>query len=396
MEDSSKKTIVCSVFFLDIAEYSKRSVSEQILLKESFNTFLSAAILEVPIDDRIILDTGSGAIISFLGNVEDALKAALILRASLLGVGTRMEPPLLVHMGINLGPVRLVKDANDLPNIVGDGINVAQRVMGFSDPGQILVSRAYYEAVSTRSQEYAGMFHYEGPRTDKHVREHHIYAIGYPGEFTATLQHLALGAKGTVTTRLDRLLSDAQYYSRIAELRLIAWGRLAFTLYRTASFQRRALYLAILTMPLVMLMLLAINAVRNPAVPALPATGTAMDIAAPAKSPEQPAPNLPAQTGEIKPQTKQENVRKNSARVRTLEETTAINTGAPARISLAVSPWGEIYLDGRIQGVSPPLTELEVMPGTHEIEIRNTTFPSSNRVFRAKAGEVIKIQHKFK
>ncbi len=396
MEDSSKKTIVCSVFFLDIAEYSKRSVSEQILLKESFNAFLSTAILEVPVDDRIILDTGSGAIISFLGPVEDALKSALIMRASLLGASTRMEPPLLVHMGINLGPVRLVKDANDLPNIVGDGINVAQRVMGFSDSGQILVSRNYYEAISTRSKEYAGMFHYEGPRTDQHVREHHIYAIGYPGEFTATLQHLALGAKGTVTTRLDRLLSDAQYYIRIAELRLIAWARLAFTLYRTASFQRRALYLTILTMPLVMLVLLAMNAVRNPATPALPVTETPMNIAAPAKLPEQSMPNLTAQTETKKSQPKQENVRTKSARVRTLEETTAIHTGAPARVSLAVSPWGEIYLDGRIQGVSPPLTALEVMPGTHEIEIRNTTFPSLNQVFRAKSGEVIKIQHKFK
>ena len=24
------------------------------------------------------------------------------------------------------------------------------------------------------------MFHYQGSRTDKHVREHEVYAIGYP------------------------------------------------------------------------------------------------------------------------------------------------------------------------------------------------------------------------
>ena len=396
MEESSKKTIVCSVLFLDIAEYSKKSVSEQILLKDGFNAFLSTAILEVPIDDRIILDTGSGAIISFLGNVEVALKAALIMRASLLGAGTRMEPPLLVHMGINLGPVRLVKDANDLPNIVGDGINVAQRVMGFSDPGQILVSRSYYEAVSSRSQAYAGMFHYEGPRTDKHVREHHIYAIGYPGEFTATLQHMALAAKGTVTTRLDRLLSDAQYYTRIAELRLIAWARLAFTLYHTASFKRRAVYLAALMIPIALLILLAFKGMQDPIAPALSVAETPTNIVTPTQLTEASTPNLPAKEEAKKLPTKQENVRTKSARVRTLEETTAINTGAPARVNLAVSPWGEIYLDGRIQGVSPPLTELEVMPGTHEIEIRNTTFPPYSRVIRAKAGGVIKIQHKFK
>lgn len=180
------KTIICSVLFLDIAEYSKKSVSGQISLKERFNAYLSVAIRDVPIDDRIILDTGDGAALSFLGDVGDALQVALSMRES-LREGLHMEPPLLVRMGINLGPVRLIRDINGQPNIVGDGINVSQRVMGFADPGQILVSRTYYDAVSRLSPEYAGMFHYQGSRTDKHVREHEIYAIGYPGEFTSTL-----------------------------------------------------------------------------------------------------------------------------------------------------------------------------------------------------------------
>jgi hypothetical protein len=183
MEERSK-TIMCSVLFLDIVEYSKKSVSGQISLKDRFNDFLSVAIRDVPLDDRIILDTGDGAALSFLGDVEDALQVALVLRESLRGESAHMDPPLLVRMGINLGPVRLVKDINGQPNIVGDGINVAQRVMGFSDPGQVLVSRSYYDAVSRLSPEYTEMFHYEGSRTDKHVREHEVYAIGYPGEFS--------------------------------------------------------------------------------------------------------------------------------------------------------------------------------------------------------------------
>jgi len=118
-----------------------------------------------------------------LGDVEDALKAALSLRESLLAEDPNVDPPLLVRMGINLGPVRLVRDINGQPNIVGDGINVAQRVMGFADAAQILVSRSYYDAVSRLSPQYAGMFHYQGSRTDKHVREHEVYAIGYPARY---------------------------------------------------------------------------------------------------------------------------------------------------------------------------------------------------------------------
>ncbi len=188
------KTIMCGVLFLDIAEYSKKSVSGQISLKERFNAYLSVAIRDVPIDDRIILDTGDGAALSFLGDIGDALQVALSMRES-LREGLHMEPPLLVRMGINLGPVRLIRDLNGQPNIVGDGINVAQRVMGFADPGQILVSRSYYDAVSRLSPEFGSMFHYQGSRTDKHVREHEIYAIGYPGEFTSTLTLSGEGAK---------------------------------------------------------------------------------------------------------------------------------------------------------------------------------------------------------
>lgn len=184
MEELDNKTIMCSVFFLDIVGYSKKSVMGQISLKERFNSYLSAAIRDVPITDRIILDTGDGAAINFLGDIEDALKAALSLRESLLNEDPNLNHPLLVRMGINLGPVRLVRDINGQPNIVGDGINVAQRIMGFADANQVLVSRSYFDAVSRLSPQYTDMFHFQGSRTDKHVREHEVYAIGYSGDKT--------------------------------------------------------------------------------------------------------------------------------------------------------------------------------------------------------------------
>jgi len=102
MEQRANKTIMCSVLFLDIVEYSKKPVSGQVALKDGFNAFLAAAIRDVPINDRIILDTGDGAAISFMGDVEDALKAALILREKLLSEGVHMDPPLLVRMGSTL------------------------------------------------------------------------------------------------------------------------------------------------------------------------------------------------------------------------------------------------------------------------------------------------------
>ncbi|HEY1326334.1 MAG TPA: serine/threonine-protein kinase [Casimicrobiaceae bacterium] len=67
-----------------------------------------------------------------------------------------------------------------------------------------------------------------------------------------------------------------------------------------------------------------------------------------------------------------------------------------ARLKLAVSPWGEIYVDGHRRGVSPPLTHIDLAPGKHRIEIRNTTFPSRRESIDAKANTNLRIKHKFK
>ena len=381
MEERDNKTIICSVLFLDIVEYSQKAVSGQISLKEGFNVFLSTALNDIPVDDRIILDTGDGAAISFLGDIEDALKVALSMRESLMTAGVYMDTPLLVRMGINLGPVRLVKDINNQPNIVGDGINVAQRVMGFADIGQLLVSRSYYDAVSRISQEYAGMFHYQGSRTDKHVREHEVYAIGYPGEFTLTQQSLE--------NRSGLIRVTENLIEGVSKL-----GGSAYSTFQAAGVKQRLLYVGLLL--LVVLVVGVMFTKRGPVVPKKQVVVRYYPDAA-----QSAVPAVTVKSGEpgqvVKESSKAESAKKTDkpgtsiARVRTLEET----TGRAAVMSLVVLPWGEIYLDGRMQGVSPPLIELQVAPGRHELEIRNTSFPVYKQVIQVKVGEKLKIKHTF-
>jgi len=384
MEERDNKTIICSVLFLDIVDYSQKAVSGQITLKEGFNSFLSSALVNIPVADRIILDTGDGAAISFLGDIEDALKVGLSMRESLLNSGMDMEPPLLVRMGINLGPVRLVKDINNQPNIVGDGINVAQRVMGFSDVGQLLVSRSYYDSVSRISQLYAGMFHYQGSRTDKHVREHEVYAIGYPGEFSLSQRSTALVAKlKRVSVLLMRGINQT-------------WLTLLNT-FRSASNNQRIIFLGVSMFAFVMLagVLTYVNrsnfaSMKQVVVRYYPDAEQLANVTSVNKADNQ---LVIEQTGkELDKSGAAKKIGKTSiARVRTLEET----TGEAAVMNLVVLPWGEVYLDGRMQGVSPPLLELQVAPGAHEIEIRNTKFPVYKQSIQATVGEKLTIKHTF-
>jgi hypothetical protein len=127
------------------------------------------ALDQVPPAERIVVDTGDGAAVSFLENPEAALFAALVMLDH--------AGELTVRMGINLGPVTLVQDINGRDNMVGDGINAAERVMSFADGGQLLVSRSYYEVVRHLSHEYAELFREQAPVSDKHGRYHEIYAV---------------------------------------------------------------------------------------------------------------------------------------------------------------------------------------------------------------------------
>ncbi len=165
----ASRTLVCSVLFLDIADYSRHGVSEQIKLKERFNRDLAASLADLDARDRVVIDTGDGAAIAFLGDPEAALFAALAIFDN---VG---ELP--VRMGINLGPVYLTRDINGQENVIGDGINVAQRVMSFANKGELLVSRSFYEVVLLLSGEYATMFQALGAKSDKHNRAHEVYSV---------------------------------------------------------------------------------------------------------------------------------------------------------------------------------------------------------------------------
>jgi class 3 adenylate cyclase len=183
------RTLLVTVVFVDIVDYSTRVVSQQIEQKTRLNEMIGRALEHVPVAERMTVDSGDGAALCFLGDPEDALIAATNLRAA-TGSGVALR------LGINLGPVKIVKDVNGRPNVIGDGINDAQRVMSFAQPNQILVSRSYYEVLSRLSHEYSRLFVYMGLHRDKHVREHEVYEV--TGGEPATAAPVAAGPTETV------------------------------------------------------------------------------------------------------------------------------------------------------------------------------------------------------
>ena len=170
-----RRTTTAAVAFFDIVGYTKQPDSRQLELKQRFSQFLTDSLEPLASGERIILDTGDGAAIGFLQHPTDALESAVHFRASLLA--NKHDDYLRVRIGIHLGPVSLVKDMNGQINMLGDGINSAQRVMSFAGQNQIYVSRAYFDFVSSLSDEYDDLFRYRGSQQDKHGREHQVYEL---------------------------------------------------------------------------------------------------------------------------------------------------------------------------------------------------------------------------
>ena len=179
------RTWLCSVVFMDIVGYSKHPVSWQLDIKKRFNTSVSEAIERMPSDERLILDTGDGAALCFFGDPEQALYCAIRLRDRFSTGADWAENRVEVRFGINLGPVKLIRDVNAQLNAIGDGINDAQRVMAFAEPDQILISRSFYDVVERLSDDNHRLFQYLGMRDDKHRRSHAIYAVIPPADLSS-------------------------------------------------------------------------------------------------------------------------------------------------------------------------------------------------------------------
>jgi len=399
MPEFQNRTLICSVLFIDIVEYSQKSIVEQGRLKDRFNAILSEALRGVAINDRIILDTGDGAAISFIGDPEDALFVATGLRDAIDNTAHSSDVKLLTRMGINLGPVRLVKDINGQPNIIGDGINVAQRVMTFAKPGQVLVSRSYYEVVSRLSEESSKLFSYEGARTDKHVREHEVYAVGSTpptrqrGDLDAPVEW-ERGTPSAATSAADgsfgSTLRKPAVLSMLAAIAIIGTA-VVLRDYREAHGPPKA-------RPVETAAVKPAVIAPAPAQPGPPIRGLPpepVDRRAPA-GPEAGSSASQKSAAKEKAKARERAQSSDQGAPRTVHRTPEVAvTSTPATVSFAVAPWGEVHVDGKMHGVSPPLQELELSPGRHRIELKNSASQPHVVTVNAKSGERIRIKHKF-
>jgi hypothetical protein len=270
--------------------------------------------------------------------------------------------------------------------------------MSFSRPGQLLVSRSFYEVVSCLSRDYLHLFQHEGSRTDKHVREHEVYSVG------------GAPAARRVAETASQILSPSGIANWFA-------GMGPFGLRRSALVAAPALFFGLLGGGVILSAVFdgnkATAAVDGSSRQPVPAQGTPRIIAVP------PLRNLgavardgaPGSGESAKPVPALKNILERrlaekrldtmaaakieSARAATAEAARP-SQGDAGRLELAITPWGTVFVDGEERGASPPLRVLDIAPGAHTVVIHNGGFaPHVERVV-VKAGEATRIRHRFR
>ena len=74
---------------------------------------------------------------------------------------------------------------------------------------------------------------------------------------------------------------------------------------------------------------------------------------------------------------------------------TAVGARATGSVQLAISPWGQVEVNGQTAGTTPPLTRLTLEEGSHSITVRNEDFPPHTVTVQVQADKPVVVRHRF-
>jgi TolB-like protein/class 3 adenylate cyclase len=137
---------------------------------------------------RIVKTTGDGILIEF-GSAVDAVQNGLAIQSAMAGRNAELpeEQRLVFRVGINLGDVIIEED-----DIHGDGVNVAARLEGLCEPGEVYVSGTVRDHVEGK---LAAAFDDLGEQTLKNIsKPTRVYRVSTGSEETAVASDEPAGA----------------------------------------------------------------------------------------------------------------------------------------------------------------------------------------------------------
>jgi serine/threonine protein kinase/TolB-like protein/Tfp pilus assembly protein PilF len=168
------KPVMVHVLFMDVVGFSRLPMNRQQQLLHQLQEIVSSTeeFREAQQHNQIISRAaGDGMALVFFDDPESPIRCALEISRALK---TQTDIPL--RMGINTGPVfRIINTAGER-DVVGAGINMAQRVMDCGDAGHILISKTVADILrefGTREEQLDDL----GEAVVKHDVKVHLFNL---------------------------------------------------------------------------------------------------------------------------------------------------------------------------------------------------------------------------
>jgi hypothetical protein len=336
-----------SVLYLRLGEFATKAVVEQARMRAQLEAVVATGLSVLPERDRVVVDSVDGIALVVLDNALGALKAAeRCLDAAAV---------LPLCMGAGHGAVATTMGDGKVQGLLGDGLHSAAVAAGFAAPAQLLTTRAFRAAVAQQAPVRQADLVRAGTFSDANVRTHELFALDRLARRRRRRRLMTFGAAGVVAL-------------------LVAGGvgRLAYR--QEGPFAPRA-EVALSVSPGGEVFL---DGKSQGSVPPLTALrmrhGTHL---------------LEIRHGDDPP-FRRELVLQPGERI----ALSHVFTPLPQML-FAVSPAGEIFVDGVARGAVGTVQRLEVKEGVHTVEVRHAGYPPYRAQVTLKRGQQVTIKHVF-
>ncbi len=136
---------LAAILAADVVGYTRMMEADELRTRARFNRVLDEIVRRAISKHRgrLVKTMGDGLLVEF-GSVVDAVLCAVGIRDSILTAdrGQPEDERLKFRIGIHVGDVIVEGD-----DIHGDGVNIAARLEGLADPGEVCVSGGVYDQV---------------------------------------------------------------------------------------------------------------------------------------------------------------------------------------------------------------------------------------------------------
>jgi len=424
-----RKLIAC-LLAVEVADYDANPVFDQIRLTHDFHNLLVDATTHATSYSLVSVVGEDGALLGFLADPEECFKTAFAIREATLTQDRYRD--LSLRIGISLGKAEIAEDEFGHAHMSGEGRQDAERIMRQGPPRQISVGRQFVELLGRTAPELAESLEYQGLCFDSVGPPLCLYRASAPQDAESESR-----SDRPPTPSVSSRVIAAPARSDVTPIGVSAqsktesrnWLRSSWLGYRLlpllagaalVSSSSRLGVEAPVFMPVAQIV--TTPQITVPEAPAslpahvAPEAVSRAGVTAPAvlvDAPYRPRPvalrrAMPTQEPAlVAPRIEErapvtfndaaapEETREGRAGADQLSEAASVQASGSATLFLAVKPWGEVYVDGRRIGVTPPLKRFEIPLGRHLITIINSSLPIFQREVTVGSDANMTVTHDF-